>query len=430
MKSLPRPLRGDAPVRHAVPWPVPTGWRWGTIAEVASVSSNLVDPATVPHLPHIAPNHIVSGRPRLLPYATVEADGVKSPKHKFRPGQILYSKIRPYLRKAVLVDFAGVCSADMYPMDVRCDPYFLLWWLLSPAFNEMALRHQGRTVLPKINQEALSRVPVPIPPARVQHDLGRRLHSLARRSNDAQKELERVAGLAKRTREGVLRQAFDGRLTAADTSAWPVVPMRQLLAGIDAGKNVRCEERPPGPQECGIVKVSSVSWGAFDPKAAKTPNAHVPLDERARIRNGDFLMSRANTLELVGACVVVGSLERDNLFLSDKVLRMRLIDASLKLWIMHYLRSPEGREQIEASATGNQLSMRNISQDAIGALRVPLPAADARSSILLAVNRSLAAIGGALEAAERSAALLVRLDRVVLDRAFRGELLDRDIAAG
>lgn len=114
---------------HNIPWPLPPGWKWGTIAGVAEVASNLIKPSDVPALPHIAPNHIESGRPRLLPYSTVKEDGVTSPKHRFFPGQILYSKIRPYLRKAVVVDFEGVCSADMYPLNARCDPHYLLWWL-------------------------------------------------------------------------------------------------------------------------------------------------------------------------------------------------------------------------------------------------------------------------------------------------------------
>lgn len=84
---------------------------------------------------------------------------------------------------------------------------------------------------------------------------------------------------------------------------------------------MRCEERPPKPSERGIVKVSSVSWGSFDQQAAKTIDAN--LDPRTLIAPGDFLISRANTLELVGACVIVGSLANNNLYLSDKILRIR-----------------------------------------------------------------------------------------------------------
>src|SRR5688572_12253502 len=95
---------------------VPKSWTWAKFADVANVDADLVAPSALGDSPHIAPNHIESKTGRLLPYATIREDRMTSPKHRFRPGHILYSKIRPYLAKAALVDFSGLCSADMYPI--------------------------------------------------------------------------------------------------------------------------------------------------------------------------------------------------------------------------------------------------------------------------------------------------------------------------
>jgi len=88
----------------------------------------------------------------------------------------------------------------------------------------------------------------------------------------------------------------------------------------------------------------------------------------------------ANTIDLVGACVIVGDIKK-KLMLSDKVLRL---DApqEWKRWILMCLRSRLGRRQIESLATGNQLSMRNITQDSIRSVVVPLPSAKERDEIL------------------------------------------------
>ncbi len=145
---------------------LPPGWQWVRFDEVARVAANLVDPALHPDLPHIAPNHIESWTGRLLPYTTVAEDGVTSPKHLFRPGQVLYSKIRPYLAKASLAPGIGLCSADMYPLETELEPAFLLHWLLSDEFTNLACKQQGRSLLPKINQQQLSALPVPVPPLR------------------------------------------------------------------------------------------------------------------------------------------------------------------------------------------------------------------------------------------------------------------------
>ena len=78
-------------------WPLPRGWVWAAFEDVANIAQNLVLPKEVFDLPHIAPNHIGSGNRQLLPYTTVRADAVISPKQRFFPGQILFTKIRPYL---------------------------------------------------------------------------------------------------------------------------------------------------------------------------------------------------------------------------------------------------------------------------------------------------------------------------------------------
>jgi type I restriction enzyme S subunit len=71
-------------------------------------------------------------------------------------------------------------------------------------------------------------------------------------------------------------------------------------------------------------------------------------------------MRRSFYLELISAAVIVKQTP-PNLFLSDKILRLEMADDS-KPWLPWFARSPDGRRAIESSATGNQLSMRNLSQ--------------------------------------------------------------------
>jgi type I restriction enzyme, S subunit len=143
---------------------LPVGWRWARFPEVASIESDLVDPKTCPNAPHIAPDCIEKGTGRLLAYRTVREDGVTSVKHRFRAGQLLYSKIRPNLSKLALVDFDGVCSADMYPLSVRIEPRYLATFMLSDLFLRQVVRNDNRIAMPKVNQQQLSSTLVALPP--------------------------------------------------------------------------------------------------------------------------------------------------------------------------------------------------------------------------------------------------------------------------
>lgn len=223
-------------------WSLPSSWVWARFGEIADIRSDLVEPSLFSSLPHIAPNHIESGTGHLLPYLTVAEDKVISAKHRFFPGQILYSKIRPYLAKAVRVNFPGLCSADMYPISARIEPAYLHRWILTREFTSAASGHQGRTVLPKINQEALVTVPVPLAPQMEQVRISKKLETLLSASARTKKTLDAVPTLLDRLRQSILAAAFRGDLTADWRARNPdVEPADKLLEKIRAERRRRWE---------------------------------------------------------------------------------------------------------------------------------------------------------------------------------------------
>jgi type I restriction enzyme S subunit len=188
-------------------------WEVRKFSEVAHVDSNLTDPKTCGDLPHVAPNNIEAGTGRLLEYTTVKADGVTSAKHLFHPGHILYSKIRPYLNKVTLVDFGGLCSADMYPISTSQDAKWLFYVMLSPEFVRLVSGTQNRTVLPKTNVRDLSAITIPVPPISVQHRIVEVLEAELSRLDAALLVTKQLEARIISTRRSLLHAAFTGTLT-------------------------------------------------------------------------------------------------------------------------------------------------------------------------------------------------------------------------
>lgn len=201
---------------------------------------------------------------------------------------------------------------------------------------------------------------------------------------------------------------------------WTRAQLHQLMYSIEAGLNVKCDERPPLPGEPGLVKISAVTWGKFDELQSKTLPSTFEPDERNRIRSGDLLISRANTIELVGACVIVGPVER-RLYLSDKVLRL-LVHQPSKRWINYVLKTPELRKAIEKASAGNQLSMRNISQEKLRALEIPLAPEPEQQRIANQLDTLLTRIQSCNDRFDAIPALLKRFRQAVLDVATSGQL--------
>jgi type I restriction enzyme S subunit len=204
-------------------------------------------------------------------------------------------------------------------------------------------------------------------------------------------------------------------------AGWPEVELGDLLTRIEAGQNFKCEGRPPTDQEVGIVKVSAVTWGEYDEEETKTVTDGERVAPKLFVQRGDFLFSRANTIQLVGACVIARQVTK-RIMLSDKILRFhfRGVDPA---WVLYFLRSLRGRRQIESLATGNQESMRNIGQERIRSITLPLPSEREQRLVLAEVEKQLTRIDAGVAALTRVQANLKRYRASVLKAACEGRLV-------
>jgi type I restriction enzyme, S subunit len=62
----------------------------------------------------------------------------------------------------------------LWPKD-QVSRFFLFYWLISEQFADFTVEHEGRTVLPKINQAGLNRTAFPLAPLTVQEKIAQRI---------------------------------------------------------------------------------------------------------------------------------------------------------------------------------------------------------------------------------------------------------------
>ena len=205
-------------------------WKTTRFDSVAAIRSNLVDPAEYQSFPHIAPDNIEKKTGVLLEYHTIAEDGVTSGKHRFYSGQILYSKIRPYLSKAVVVDFDGLCSADMYPIEAYQNARCLWYYMLSDEFLLQASTAGSRSVLPKINQKELSALTVHLPTNdREQEEIARILDELFDKEQQTKEAAEIVLDQIELMKKTILARAFRGELGTNDPNEESAVELLKQI---------------------------------------------------------------------------------------------------------------------------------------------------------------------------------------------------------
>lgn len=192
-------------------------WQSRRLGEVCSIVAPLVDP-TLPEyrdLPHVNGENIESGTCRLLYLNTAAEERMTSGKYLFRAGDVLYSKLRPYLRKVVVADCDGLCSADMYPLKVNTEVFgaqFAGWLLLSDEFTKYADEESRRARMPKLNRDQLFAWEAPVPPLNVQRRIVSTITAHAENAMRLRAQInEELAALANLP-PALLRRAFNGEL--------------------------------------------------------------------------------------------------------------------------------------------------------------------------------------------------------------------------
>ena len=181
------------------------------LLDLVTMRSGQVDPRSAEYrnVPLIAPDHVASQTGRLIKKESAAAQGAISGKYHVQPGDVIYSKIRPYLQKAYKCDFEALCSADMYPLTPRrgIDPSFILHSILGQAFTDFAVSVSARSGIPKINREDLAEYRMLVPSPAEQRAIGQALDD----ADDLIAALERMTAKKEAIKQGMMQQLLTGK---------------------------------------------------------------------------------------------------------------------------------------------------------------------------------------------------------------------------
>jgi len=140
-------------------------WQSAPLGELVSVVRNPVDPTTAdPSLTFVGLEHIESetGAVVGVPLGTT---GIRSSKFSFIAGDILFGKLRPYLRKAGVSTCEGICSTDIVPLRPvdKSLAHLIALQLRSVAFVEQASLLTSGGSLPRVRTHDLLGIRVRVP---------------------------------------------------------------------------------------------------------------------------------------------------------------------------------------------------------------------------------------------------------------------------
>ena len=172
--------------------------------------------------------------------------------------------------------------------------------------------------------------------------------------------------------------------------SWQLVRLGSLALHSEAGWSPKCHDTPREGQNWGVLKVSAVTWGQFRPEENKELPVNLAPRPEYEVSPSDFLISRANTAELVARSVVVPEGAPSKLMMSDKIIRFVFSKEVEPLFLNLFNNSPFARNYYLSVAGGTSSSMKNVSRAQIQMLVVPLPPKVEQTRIVQKVDKLMA----------------------------------------
>lgn len=206
---------GEAP--KVEPFAIPKKWKWVQLGNVINYGK----------IKQISPNEL-NHKTWILDLEDIQQDtgillrkkrGSKicSNKAYFKRGNVLFSKLRPYLNKVIVADEDGVCTTEIIPLSVEdtaipLDNVFLQIYLMSPLFVNYAVRCSYGMKMPRLGTKDAKSALMPVPPISEQHRIVAKVEKSLYEIDRAEKAYRELQTLAGVLRGKILQEAVMGKL--------------------------------------------------------------------------------------------------------------------------------------------------------------------------------------------------------------------------
>lgn len=338
------------------------GWTDVTLGDLCRHVVDRHDATRDEHEPYVGLEHMPTGSPRVETVGTT--GGLASQVVRFQPNDVLFGRLRPYLRKVAWAHFAGACSPEILVLRPRTSlvlPAYLYLLAASEPVIDWAVSTSAGSRMPRTAAADLLAFRVRLPPRAEQEricDLVGAIDEVASRAQAEERAADALLG-------SLRSELIEG-------SGAPRRRLSDVLVNIDGGVSPLTEGRAPTAGEPAVLKLSAVRPGRFWPGEAKALTTGTSMPDRARVHVGDVLITRSNTPDTVGYVCLVDQV-RPNTYLSDLILRLHPGPDVLSAYLAQALLTDGSRSQIVGSARGTSGSMRKISRATIGDIEIPVP---------------------------------------------------------
>lgn len=379
-----------------------------------------VKPSDHPDLPFIGMEHVEAHSMKLL--GTVPARTMKSAAVRFKPGDLLYGRLRPYLNKVYRPSFEGLCSAEFIVLseNERIEGAYLQYLLNSPGFVRFA-SHLNTGDRPRVDFDQIAPFSLPLPPKPEQRRIIAEIEKQFSRLDEAVASLERLGTNLKRYKAAALEAAVEGRLLVSSdrtASSYEVLPAGWQwltvgdLARVGTGATPsRSNESYWRDGDIPWVTSAAVNEPYVDRATQFVTRTALEETNLTVYPPGTLLVAMYGEGKTRGKCTELRIAATTN-----QALAALQVDATVRPYLKLVLE--HSYEKLRQAASGGVQPNLNLSL--VRALGVPLPPTEEQRRIVAEVDRRLSIVREVEAEAVANLKRAQALRQAILSKAFAG----------
>ncbi|HFQ5339693.1 TPA: restriction endonuclease subunit S [Vibrio vulnificus] len=327
---------------------------------------------------YIGLEHLDSGSLKIKRWGMIAEDN-PSFTRVFKKGQILFGKRRPYLKKAAIAEFDGICSGDIIVMEAKSnltDKELLPHIIQSKVMWNWAIQNSSGSLSPRTKFSVLKELEITLPD---KPQMSRCLEVI----DKAQECFDRIDLLHADIYKIKTKLAYDRMLKgnwyrqmfmkpddANIPKGWRLTTIGDVLIDTQYGLSEALEKEGEYP----VLRMMNITNGYVDPNDMKYLSSDYGDAEKYTLNKGDLVFNRTNSMEWVGR---TGIFELDDKYLFASYLIRLVVDESQvsPFYLNQYLNLPLVQYRLKAFATPG-VSQANINPGSLKSLPILLPPID------------------------------------------------------
>lgn len=346
---------------------VPDGWESEVFGKVVTLSRGKHDPKKSSiNFPCIELEHLTQETGKIIGYA--DSTKLESTKNKFKAGNVLFGKLRPYLKKYAKPDFDGVCSSEIWVFlpTKKLNADYLFQFVQTDTFIAEANKSAG-SKMPRADWNVISEFLFPLPPLPEQGRIAQILSTW----DKAITTTEKLLANSEQQKKALMQQLLTGKKRFLEfDDDWNEYSFQELgttYSGLSGKSKDDFKKGKPYIPYMNIFNNSKIEVINLE-----LVNIN-PGEKQNRVKYGDiFFTTSSETPHEVGmVSVLLDTL--DETYLNSFCFGFRLNDFKYLLpsFAQFYLRSEKIRKDISSLAQG--VTRYNLSSTRLMKIKLNLP---------------------------------------------------------